>query len=821
MNINLIYEGNKFQFDVPQTITIEYIKGLSSKIFGKNPQMNLFYKGENLLKYSDNILFKDIIKEDETNIIINVQKSELQTQSTDSPKVFSNSSIDNSTTANDNEIFYQEHKKKFIKFQKTFTDIMKEISLFDEQLNEKFNQIMKLQKEYKKYIKIIDEKLSKFYDNSSYDYLFQIFDNNLDSKSLNESDINKIGTEIEKCIFNYKYLQVQKNYQENIISYIQFKIDELLSLNPFINQINGIEEFNNFIKQIEIIFNELNNTTYNFKPKNLLSSFLNLKFEDLNLDHSSRLQYYKYQKTMRKINGYSLSEIPPLVINDINNNNKKYHLKSNSNNKPFTNFKISDIPKVNIDSLKLNKIYSIPSFPNSKNKGKINDIDNEDYLISQTLPNNNNKKDKLFNKSLSPKLKLNFDKKEKIVMPKIMENENKNIKKKENKSIDLDDKSNENLNKKENEVFIRNINKKNTIANKILEEKRKEIEYEVQLFKEELKSKKKKKKKKKELKIIEESKDYQTDKEIENIEKSSIIQKKKKKIKIIGKEEGNNKINENNSNDKENNENKKKNKNKNPKLNNLNQEKKEIDSKQKNNKENKEDNKEKQKEIKEKKYKRRDDIDLTVLTQQKEEKGNFLKTATVNWDKYKEKNLNKSIDLNNEKKKNTVKSTINKEYKMEINKNENEKKEENKEKENKIESDNKIVRKQKKKFTANKNLPNLNLLNIPKDNNNISFNSMTKDKINNFINDDVEKLKDDLSPIHQVLNSSNLISKNVLTNNYNNESNKELVTIVKNINKEENIILEKQNENNQNYNSDSGKKKKSKKKSFNKFDFII
>ena len=158
---------------------------------------------------------------------------------------------------------------------------------------------------------------------------------------------------------------------------------------------------------------------------------------------------------------------------------------------------------------------------------------------------------------------------------------------------------------------------------------------------------------------------------------------------------------------------------------------------------------------------------------------------------------------------------------MEINKNENEKKEENKEKENKIESDNKIVRKQKKKFTANKNLPNLNLLNIPKDNNNISFNSMTKDKINNFINDDVEKLKDDLSPIHQVLNSSNLISKNVLTNNYNNESNKELVTIVKNINKEENIILEKQNENNQNYNSDSGKKKKSKKKSFNKFDFII
>ena len=151
MNINLIYEGNKFQFDVPPTINIEYIKGLSSKIFGKNPQMNLFYKGDNLLKYSDNILLKDIIKEDETNIIINVQKLELQTQSTDSPKVFSNST--NSTTTNDNEIFYQQHKKKFIKFQKTFTDSIKEISLFDEKLDEKFNTLMKLQKNIKNILK--------------------------------------------------------------------------------------------------------------------------------------------------------------------------------------------------------------------------------------------------------------------------------------------------------------------------------------------------------------------------------------------------------------------------------------------------------------------------------------------------------------------------------------------------------------------------------------------------------------------------------------------------------------------------------------------
>ncbi len=786
MNINLIYEGNKFQFDVPQTITIEYIKGLSSKIFGKNPQMNLLYNGDNLLKYSDNILLKDIIKEDETNIIINVQKVELQNQSSDSPKVFSNSSIDNSTTINDNEIIYQQHKKKFIKFQKTFTDILKEISLFDEKLDENFNKLMKLQKEYKKYIKIIDEKLSKFYDNSSYDYLFQIFDNNVDSKSLTESDINKIGIEIENCIFNYKYLQVQKNFQENIITYIQYKIDELLSLNPFINQINGIEEFNSLIKQIEIIFNELNNNTYIYKPKNLISSFLNLKFEDLNLDHLSRLQYYKYQKTLKKVNN-SLSEIPPLIINDNNINKQKYHLKSNSNNKPFTNFKVSDIPKVNIDSLKdLKTIKSIPSFPSSKKKEQNNDIDNEDYLIAQTLPNEINKKDKLFIKSLSPKPNLSTNKKEKIIMPKIVENENKILKTKEN-IIEFNDKPKDNLNKNENHFFKRSLNKKNTIANKILEEKRKQIQLEVQLFKDELKSKKKKKKKKKEINFIEDSKEYHFDKEKETVEKSNINQRKKKKINEVNKEAVNNKINENKNNE----ENQKKNKL---------QEKKEIDLNEKNIKEKKGDNKEKQNEIIDKKYNKREKIDLT---EQKEEKDNLLKTIT-NGDKENDKNLN-----------------MNKVNKKITNNNENEngnKDEKEKEKENKKESENQIEIKQSKKNVTKKNLSksNLNVINIPNDNNN-SFNSKIKEQLNNF-KDDLVKLKDDLTPVvHQALSSSDIISKNVLTYNYNNDSNKELVKIIKNIDDE----LEKQNDNNQNYNSDSGKKKKSKKKSFNKFDFII
>ena len=33
MNINLIYEGNKYEFDIPNQVNIKYIKELTSKIF--------------------------------------------------------------------------------------------------------------------------------------------------------------------------------------------------------------------------------------------------------------------------------------------------------------------------------------------------------------------------------------------------------------------------------------------------------------------------------------------------------------------------------------------------------------------------------------------------------------------------------------------------------------------------------------------------------------------------------------------------------------------------------------------------------------------
>ena len=74
MNINLIYKDKNFQFDTPREATIEYIKDLSSKISGKKSNFDLFYKNENLSKYIDKTLLKEIVPEGEKSLTINIKK---------------------------------------------------------------------------------------------------------------------------------------------------------------------------------------------------------------------------------------------------------------------------------------------------------------------------------------------------------------------------------------------------------------------------------------------------------------------------------------------------------------------------------------------------------------------------------------------------------------------------------------------------------------------------------------------------------------------------------------------------------------------------
>ena len=74
MNINLVYEGKNYNFDIPNNVTIDYLKELSSKIFNSDKALlDLVYKNKKFQISDDNTLIRDLIPEGENNAILTVQ----------------------------------------------------------------------------------------------------------------------------------------------------------------------------------------------------------------------------------------------------------------------------------------------------------------------------------------------------------------------------------------------------------------------------------------------------------------------------------------------------------------------------------------------------------------------------------------------------------------------------------------------------------------------------------------------------------------------------------------------------------------------------
>ena len=74
MNINLVYEGKDYNFDIPNGVTIDYLKDLSSKIFNSEKEiLDLIYNNEKLANHDNNTLIRDLIPDGETNAILTVQ----------------------------------------------------------------------------------------------------------------------------------------------------------------------------------------------------------------------------------------------------------------------------------------------------------------------------------------------------------------------------------------------------------------------------------------------------------------------------------------------------------------------------------------------------------------------------------------------------------------------------------------------------------------------------------------------------------------------------------------------------------------------------
>jgi len=395
MNINLIYKDKNFQFDTPREATIEYIKDLSSKISGKKSNFDLFYKNENLSKYIDKTLLKEIVPEGEKSLTINIKKKNFNNQSSKASTSISNSNYNNNYYLIDNEQYYQQLKNRFLKFHKNYINTYEEISSFDKILDDRFHKLIQLCKEFKKYIKIYNEKLGKYYNNSYYYFLQKIFEENCDTKNLSEKDINDIEIKLEEFFSNFSHLEIENCYQKNIILYLQYKIEEFLKIKILIHQLNSKKKYEEIISNLDILFNELNKIQ-KFQPIDLLSEFHNKK-KKINNSLFENQNYTIFNR--RKINKkkYNLSEIPPLIeINNGNNNKVFNYQRTNSNNIPIKIPEIMQQKNTN-DTLIFNSIKkkkkqllsdneNIYNLSLSNSNRKTNQI-MFDYRKYQTLPN--------------------------------------------------------------------------------------------------------------------------------------------------------------------------------------------------------------------------------------------------------------------------------------------------------------------------------------------------------------------------------------------------------------------------------------------------
>ena len=71
MNLDFIYQGNNYNFDLRKDTNIKYIHDLASKLINKDIRtFDLIYKNEILSDYQDSTLLKDLAKDDDNISII-------------------------------------------------------------------------------------------------------------------------------------------------------------------------------------------------------------------------------------------------------------------------------------------------------------------------------------------------------------------------------------------------------------------------------------------------------------------------------------------------------------------------------------------------------------------------------------------------------------------------------------------------------------------------------------------------------------------------------------------------------------------------------
>ena len=329
MNINLIYLGNNYNFDLRRDANIKYIQGLASKLISKDSStFHLLYKKNCLSDYDDTTLIKDLTKDDNNISITITQKNKISLLSNDNIRKLKVKDLNldqskNSITSNNTKIMLNSPlvspvnlnnknlslNKNILqkKGNKNEIEYISENKVFEEVYNLKENELLSLMKKLSQKIKEYD------------DILYKQFKNN--------SKINNELSLYEKAIIDFKDKQIK--FMKKLLNFFSNEKDfiaGLLSLTEFYKE---LKQYSN-PKSIVLY----NNTDYN---KNKLINNINTKNlsktdSKIKLNVSNNLYITKQDKKLPllpnakvKSNKYFLS----------NNNNTISSVDSNENNSDF------------------------------------------------------------------------------------------------------------------------------------------------------------------------------------------------------------------------------------------------------------------------------------------------------------------------------------------------------------------------------------------------------------------------------------------------------------------------------------------------------
>ncbi len=398
MNILIKYEENTFEFDIPKTVTISYIKELISKITNnKELELNIMYNNINLLNYNDKVLLSTIISNGEKTIKLSLEKKNA------SGKNLINFSNISTSDTNTNDKYYKSLKNKFIKFNSSFHKVFNEISNFNNQFETLINKIIKKIKSFDDNIVKINEKLNQFYNIKNYNKLIEIFEENQQSNILNDKELKNLYNEIEYYISNYKHFITQHNFQNNILDFLNKTNDKFKFATIQYHKIQKEQNYENLILLLDKTFTEL---ISNKSKNNIINDF-----ESNITDYLTTELNESMNKTKKKQRKYT--DDFPLIERNINRGKTLVHFYTESQNSSYNEASCNK-SKTKTSKLfrkgKMDKYknFSLPSFNtnplNSNQFSPIIDhkIPNKNYLPELILDSNNVYKKRIKNSSESP-----------------------------------------------------------------------------------------------------------------------------------------------------------------------------------------------------------------------------------------------------------------------------------------------------------------------------------------------------------------------------------------------------------------------------------